>query len=479
MRGKKAAASLAVVTMVLFLVPVAHAQPASAAGTGLNNPTKATPTSLYFHIFDIFNNFAINTQVQHPGFFKVGGTNFPTLIEPTTGQNYDFNTIYGFSTAGPVEYDFIENGQPRYHPEPGIAANVNIDGNAPAVVHLYVSLRDVLGSENANFLPSYTFRVEMRDGNVLGTDEALNSGNLIMHGEKTAHLARGAQVCTFNPVPPPQTCVGGENPAGNQTDPNGTPILFPNKDGIIEYAIPMTVDAKVIQKKLGFHMRIDWYQNPSGDPSHNDQAAEGYMRLVSNETYHPRLDLSVTNPIYVDFVHPEVAAGILLIHTAENSPWGTYDVDVRNITVGIQDKAGNDLHLRILDGSDPPNVVFDSGGTDPVAATLQLVISQNSHVHNLHNKSAEVTYLWRYHDEGAADGEYTIAVHVQNNAHTATATGTSVFVLEGKKAYGIDQGGNVVSAAPDSSTVKASPGAGLLVVCTVLGAALLLRRRGA
>ncbi|MFO1532449.1 MAG: hypothetical protein ABR562_01930, partial [Thermoplasmatota archaeon] len=128
MRGKKAAASLAVVTMVLFLVPVAHAQPASAAGTGLNNPTKATPTSLYFHIFDIFNNFAINTQVQHPGFFKVGGTNFPTAV--TAQTNYDFNTIYGYSTSGPVEYGFIENGQPRFHPERGIASDVTIDGGA-------------------------------------------------------------------------------------------------------------------------------------------------------------------------------------------------------------------------------------------------------------------------------------------------------------------------------------------------------------
>jgi hypothetical protein len=42
-------------------------------------------------------------------FFKVSGTNFPTIAS----QGYDFNTIRGFSTSGPVEYGFLENADNR------------------------------------------------------------------------------------------------------------------------------------------------------------------------------------------------------------------------------------------------------------------------------------------------------------------------------------------------------------------------------
>ena len=55
MRGKIAATSMALAMTLLFLVLAvapAQAQTAPSSGTGLNNPKKSTPTSLYFHIFD-------------------------------------------------------------------------------------------------------------------------------------------------------------------------------------------------------------------------------------------------------------------------------------------------------------------------------------------------------------------------------------------------------------------------------------------
>ena len=446
MRGKHAAALTAVAAMLLFVVPTAQAQ--ANCEHPLACPNVSTPTSLYFHIFDIFNNFPINTQVPHPGFFQVGGTNFPSLVEPNTGQNYDFNTMYGYSTSGPVEYNFIENGQPRFHPERGIANDIRIDDQAatpcgdvvvPACVHIYVSLRDATGGTSTNFMPKYTFKVEMRELNVLGDTAALDAAPMIMHGELAYHLASKDFASLNDTVPPGDTVH----------------IRTPNADGVIEYAIPMTIEGTKITKSDGYHMHIHWFQDPSPDASHQDQAAEGYMRLVMDEKYHPRLDLSIKNPVYIDFIHPEVAAGILLIHSAENSPWGTYDIDVQNITVDVKDADGNHV---------------DAG--------LQQVTSQNSHVHNLHNKSAEVTYLWRFRDENAKDGTYTITLKVQNVAHTATATDTAQFVLEGKKAYGIAQNGETVTPAPDpAGEGKSSPGAGLLVLGTAFGLALAMRRR--
>src|SRR4051812_34356005 len=103
-------------------------------GAQVANPTQSTPTTLYFHIFDTYNPFPVNTQPMDVAFFDVSGSNFPTVAS----QGYDFNTIRGFSTSGPVEYGFLENGRPRYHPERGIAADVKIDPDVQPQTFLYV-----------------------------------------------------------------------------------------------------------------------------------------------------------------------------------------------------------------------------------------------------------------------------------------------------------------------------------------------------
>ena len=156
MRGKSTLCFLALGIFILASLPVTNAQ----TGTeGLTNPTKPTPTTLYFHIFDTFNAFPINTQAPQPtGNFKVGGTNFPSVVIPETAgtpaaTNYDFNTIYGFATSGPVEYNFIENGQPRFHPERGIAHDVNIDPGTVPYAYFYVNVRDVTGKNSTTVSP--------------------------------------------------------------------------------------------------------------------------------------------------------------------------------------------------------------------------------------------------------------------------------------------------------------------------------------
>src|SRR5688572_25296844 len=161
-----------------------------------DNPDEATPTRLYFHIFDTFNAFPINTQAMNVSFFEVGGTNFPTVSQTPVSQqvgDYDFNTIYGFLTSGPVEYDFIENGRPRYHPERGIAADVLIDDSVKPTAYFYMDVRDLFGTDSdgepadaspglPNVLPSFTFRVEARTGNSLSPED-LGSGTLLMSGQ--------------------------------------------------------------------------------------------------------------------------------------------------------------------------------------------------------------------------------------------------------------------------------------------------------
>jgi hypothetical protein len=433
--------------VLLGLALVLPAVPAQAAATA----TASTPTTLYFHIFDAFSAFPINTQQPQSSFFEVGGTSFPSI----RSQGFAFNTLRGFATPGPVEYNFIESGRPRFHFEHGIAAPVQLDKAYGAKAVLYVDVRDLTGLNNApNVLPSLSFHVAMREGNDLASDETLDAGSLILEKTVTAHVA-DLSACVPDPTSDnlgPLVCNGALNDAvRGQTAPDGLPILVPDAAGVVEVVIPLAMASDVIPKSA-YNVRVDWWQNPTGQAQEDQDLAEGFLRFVSDATHHPRIELAVKNPVYIDYIHPEVAAGILLIHTAVNSPFGTYDVDVRNMTVAV------------------------TGPSAP--GKLQEVVSQGAHVHNLHDKPAEVTWLWRYKEEGAKVGDYKIELKVPNLQGDAKVVDSAGFTIEADKAFGVDQNGNVVTNTLAPNEGKSSPGAGILVAGVLALCAAVARRKG-
>ncbi len=474
---------LAVVTALLvsgvLLVPSGLAQDT------IDNPEVSTPTTLYFHIFDTFNKFVINTQPMDSEFFEVGGANFFTLRDTPVNQAYpiltnqnpsadpvdwDFNTIYGISTAGPVEYDFDENGQPRFHPEPGIAKQVEIDGTVTPVVTLYATLRDVIGGPDfANGMVDYTYRITVREGDDPGREtETLDTGKLIMSGKQTFHVfdTRNCDETWLESGECAQ--VGAQVNTGlseQGTGPDGNPIVVPDEDGILEFKIPLTIAQEFIPKKEAFNVRIDGYQGTGTGQFEEDQFSEGYLRYHADPDHLPRLDFNVKNPIYIEFVHPQVAAGTLLIHTGVNSPWGTYDVNLTSIDVEL------------------------TGPRDVPETSLRRIVTANTHVHGLHDQAAEITYLWKFRDENAPEGDYEIQFSVSNNGQVdadgnvvpesrRTATATAGFVIKGEEAYGIDTEQNVVpSSGVDGE--KDTPALGVVPALALLAAALILRRRTA
>ncbi len=436
--------ALAVVLLfALATVPTGQSQAANCPPDRC--PKTSTPTILYFHIWDTFNKFPINTQEPFlpEKFFQVGGTNFPTVPDSPVIQGFDFNTIYGFSTAGLVEYEFIENGRPRLHPERGIAADVLIDSNVQPEVFFYMEVRDPTGDDTGpNILPAWTVRVLVREGDDVGPDGRLDAGAKIMEGQLTAHVATGP-----GGAAPPG--VGGNSIAG-------TPVLVPDEDGVVLFRVPLDVIQDKIKKQEAYNVRIDWYQDPSPGGTQEDTFAEGWYRVVMDDKHLPRMELSIMNPVYIDYIHPQVAAGVLLIHTGVNSPWGTYDIDPDNITLSVA-------------GPSPPQ-------------KLEKFISQNQHVHGLHDQAAEITYLWRFRKEDAKNGEYQIEMEVPNLLGTRTAKGSAGFVIEGKRSYGIDESGQEVETIDPTtgggSSSKGSPGApAILMALAMLGAAMALKRR--
>ncbi len=430
---------LALAAVSLGLAVALLPTPAAAA-------TPSTPTTLYFHVFDTLTAFPINTQQPKSSFFEVGGTSFPTIAS----QGFTFNSIRGFGTPGPVEYNYIEAGRPRFHFEHGIADAVQLDKDKGATAYLYLDVRDFLGLHNApDVLPSFTFHVAMRAGNDLASDQILDTGQLLLQGSLTAHVAN-LRACAPDPQTlDPMQCQDTNSAIAN-TDVNGVPVLIPDAAGVVEFPITLDMPASAIPKS-SYNVKVEWWQNPTGDASQDRQFAEGYMRLVSDHDHHPRIELAVTNPLAFTFVHPEVAAGILLIHTGINSPWGTYDVDVANMTATVTGPSAPQKLIRVT--------------------------SQNAHVHNLHDKPVEVTWLWRFREEGAKLGDYAITVKANDIQKNATVTQTAGFTIAEDRAFGVDESGHEV-ASTFTDNAKASPAAGMLVAGVLAACAIVARRRG-
>lgn len=452
---------------------VAAMMVAPAQAQGVNNPNESTPTTLYFHIFDTFNRFVINTQPLDVEFFEVGGTNNPTWNE----LGWDQNTIYGYSTAGPVEYEFIENGRPRMHPERGIASDVLIDEEGGATAFLYLDVRDVVGLDALpNALPELTFEVTVQEGDDPGRDADYDVGTNIMHGKTTVNVADATVTPTDLPngaatyliclavscYPKPEDPIpaGPSVSEGNQAiEASGSGYLTPDESGIVEIPVQLDILRDRIPRSEAYNVRIDWYQGE--EHFGEDGFSTGYFRLAADQDHIPRLEFNIFNPIYVEFLHPQVAAGSLLIHAGVNSPWGTYDIDTDSIELTVD------------------------GPSDP--ETLKEVVSTNQHVHGLHDEAAQITYLWKFREEQAAEGEYTISIAVQNNGFIdadgnvvpeskRTATATASFVIEGQEAIGFDESGNVVEPTLDGEEVD-TPAAGPLAALAMLGVALVLARR--
>jgi hypothetical protein len=497
-RLRKISAAL-VILLAFTTLPLATAQ------DSIDNPNESTPTTLYFHIFDTINRFVINTQPMDSEFFDVGGANYPTTPDIGTGipgtglpinNGYDLNTIYGYSTAGPVEYDFIENGKPRFHPERGIAATVDLDASVTPVAYLYFDLRDAIGSDGLmTAQPFFTVSVKVQEGDDPGLDAKLDDGRDIMSGRMTVQaidtdLQPGAKfLCDATCCEPGKEDIYTDCQAlylafGGFRDSEPTKVdvpvdqalegqsvgaqqfVIPDDNGIVQVIVPLTMHQDTIPKKEAYNVRLDWFTSDPADGAviPDDQLSTGWLRLASDPEHLTRMEFNVMNPIYFSFIHPQVAGGSLLIHAGGNSPWGTYDVNLEEVEIEVIHESGTKV---------PDN-------------QLKKLLNSNEHVHGLHDEDAQMTFLWDFRDNEAEVGEYTIKMKITNDAvddngdyaASATAQGEAKFIISETEAIGLDTSGKIVEATStlDSGEVE-SPGVGAFGAMALLGAALIIARR--
>lgn len=414
---------------------------AMAQSSTIDNLDTPTPTTLYFHL-DAHQDFPINTQPPDDRYAK--GSTRGLLASTTTctpegtpGQfHQDHHTVYGFSTPGYVEYEYEEDGGPRIHPERGLAYNVRLDDDTGMTGYWY--LRTTVDSGQASsdinnmpvLVPQVVVRFTMRTGDEVSFGaEAYNQGEVIAQGESE-----------------PVALVPSEE----------TPGYHPQEDGSHVYEIQVPLDVKkdeipADEDTGGYNMRVDVFtQVPGCDSDPDSSFMPGSVEIYTSPDYRPRLDLTVMNPVRIEYIHPQFVGDDLLIHTSLNSPWGNYDVD--------ETEGG---------------ITMDVSGPTAASNVFRVAFEQKHHEHGFHFEAVDVTYQWDYEQDQAADATYDLTVTVWNDQRTASATGSATIDVGSLTAT--DDEGNVVQQVQTEE--KDTPLPVWLPLLGVLVAALLLRRR--
>ncbi len=365
---------------------------ATIVPSAAQDPGDRPPTSLFVRFHDDIAAVEghMNTVTLGNATHRAGHCDDATS-DPT------WSIPYASSEDGIESPRFLEDGAPRFHPEMGLARDLRLHA-AQMVWHLEVPQVSVPNP--------MTLRVQLADGTEAAWPSDLSASPIFAQGNTTFMPSAGAN----------------------------------------EVKVPLSLLTDVIPtlSQLTLVVRLE-------SPLHCLSTSP--VEATSSPTQPSRLEVKADDGIYFEFLHPEVAAGLLLVHAATNTPWGNLDVDTQNVTLSI------------------------TGPSTPRG--VRIMMSGASHAHFLHAMPLEVTWLWAFRldnatEEGGAarSGDYQLTVTAQNRMHTSTASMHATFHVDAESAYGIDESGRTVSAASDE---RQTPAAGFGAAVLVLAIAALLQ----
>jgi hypothetical protein len=465
---------LAVATTALAAMMVTPA--VTAQEIGITNPTASTPTKLFFHLIN-FQDFPINTQEPDDRFTSSEGIGLAThstncIPNPNdvAGQGgapfVDNQRYYGYSSPSYVEYNFEQDGKPRTHPERGISYDAVIDQNAPFDLYWYMSTSTSAPNSNGVnpdvvpvVIPNVIVKATIRAGDAISVDDtAYDTGPELVSGQTAPATIGGGQVIGADGSTtghPDVSYVGGQPGSG---------------DYLYQFKVPMKVSSPVIPRSTGYNLRVDMYiDSPACPANSGPEAKDNYKFMIqpkihTSKEHRPRMELAIMDPIRLEYLHPQFVGDDLVIHTSMNSAWGNYDV--------------NEI--------DPDGIQVSVTGPSPATSLAKAAIVQRTHEHYHHQEAVDITYVWPYKTDRAANGLYTVTVKFLNDQRTAEATGVAQFEIGKGTVIGC---GGVQEAAQklnndcaqqvqaDGVAEKKSPGVELVSIVGVLAAALLLAAR--
>ncbi|HLF15893.1 MAG TPA: hypothetical protein VI796_00440, partial [Candidatus Thermoplasmatota archaeon] len=299
-------------------------------------------------------------------------------------------------------------------------------------------------------IPQIVVLAAMRGGNLASIqNDAFNDGDLLAQGTAGPFQLVGQQSGEINALAAPATAPRGA--LAVHTAPSGAPLY--------EFSVPMDVQADAITRGDGANIRIDIYvDNPACSDPQEGKLMPNLVRVHTSKEFRPRIDLSILNPLRIEYLHPEfLGDGSIAIHASMNSPWGNYD---------IAESGGVTLSI--------------TGPTTPKQVE-RVEFTQKSHDHGQHQEPVQATYKWKYSADGAMDGLYTVALVASNDQGTGQATAVTHFQIGqgGRPPCGPEDAESQGSGCAYQIQAAAvqSPGAGIAVAAVLLAVAGIARAR--
>ncbi len=413
---------------------------------------------MYFHI-NGFQDFPINTQKPDDRYgadVEIGLATHSGCVStgPDTQHFTDrsYHTWYGYSSPSYVQYDVDENGQPRIHQERGLSYDIKFDQSVQPTFSWFLmgkSPGKVDGTDAVHPpMPNVIVRATVREGDDVSVgNAAFNQGNPVAVGQTAPVTLAGSMT------------QGNENVIAHQV----------GNTWIYEFTFPLEFQKDKIDKKESYNIRVDAFMDVpacSGPESAagGDYAMANFALVHTSRDFRPMLKWNILNPVLIEALHPQFVGDDLVIHTASNSPYGSYDV--------LGDlKSEQAMVLEITGPSTPMSL-------DQVA----LVDHSLGHGPEEHFKAVAATWLWDYQADNAVDGKYTVTLRVQNDQQTAEAIAIATFEIGNGKAKicGRNLGetkDTCIEPENANSAGEEAPGVGFTALVGLLGAAAFVARR--
>ncbi len=450
--------ALIALAALLVIAPAAFAQTAPTE-PGIYNPTTiSTESKMYFHI-NGFQDFPINTQKPDDRYadrVEVGAaTHSGCIADPAGAQHFtdrSYHTWYGYSSPSYVQYDVDENGEPRIHQERGLSYDIKFDSGTQPTFSWFLEGKapgNVEGTDASHPpIPNVIVRATIRQGDDISVGNAkFNDGAVVAIGQTEPVTLSGAMT------------QGNDNVIAHQV----------GNTWIYEFTFPLSLEKQQIDKKESYNVRVDAFMdNPyCADPSApkgGDYMFLNFALVHTSSDFRPMVKWNIMNPIMIEALHPQFVGDDLVVHTASNSPYGSYDV--------------------LGDLKSEQAMVLEIVGPSPAMTLDQVALVDHSlgHGPEEHFKAVAATWLWDYQADQAKDGKYTVTLRVQNDQQTAEAIAVATFEIGNGKAKvcGRNLGETEDTCIEPENANKAgqdSPGIGVTAIAGLLGAAAVLARR--
>lgn len=441
---------------ILFVALLLIAGSVSAAAPtepGIYNPDTSTPTTMYFHI-NGFQQFPINTQQPDDRYADTvtrGSATHSGCVEDPTGNfrftSQSYHTWYGYSSPSIVEYDADNNGEPIIHQERGLAYDVELDTDTPAMFSWFLEGKSAIPADLPfdpdqvpTPMPQVVVRATIRHGDEISPDNsAFNQGQIIAIGQSMPTDLLGAMT----------------------TDNEHVTTHTVDGRYVYEFRFPLEYEVSKIVREEGYNIRVDAFMQNDycAAPEDKNSLMLDYARVHTSSQFRPHLEWSIMNPLIIEVMHPQFVGDDLVVHTQINSPWGSYDV--------------------LGDLAREQQLGFDITGPSPVMTLDRIVVDHTKgHGPEYHFKPVIATWMWDYQADQAKNGIYKVTLHAQNDQQTAEAYGVSTFQIgNGEVCYPGADGKQICDSAKPTAVDAKSPGVPtFLLVAGLLGLALVRRR---